>query len=173
MQRTLIEVPHMVFWVPIISWLAALAFAAVSVARAPGPRGFALITDRLLRYINLIPLGLMGLWGALGHIVFPAESAQAIGWATSPFQTEVGAANLGIGLVGVIAAFYSSWGFRLAAAVMAAGFLGGAAAVHVVEIASTGNLAPGNAGPILYTDVLTPLSLLILSALTFRSARAR
>lgn len=163
----------MVFWVPIISWIAVLVLTALAVARAPEPRGLPLIADRLLRYINLIPLGLMGLWGALGHIVFSDQAARAIGWAPSPFQIEVGAANLGIGLVGVIAAFYANWGFRAAAAIMAAGFLGGAAVVHVVEITATGNLAPGNAGPILYTDVLTPLSLLILLALTFRPARGR
>lgn len=163
----------MVFWVPIIAWAAALACAALAVARTPAPRGFSLIADRLLRYINLFPVGLMGLWAALGHLAFPAEAAQAIGWATSPFQFEVGMANLGIGLTGVIAAFYASWGFRAATATMTVGFLGGAAVGHVVQIAETGNLAAGNAGPILYTDVLTPLSLLILLALTVRSARMR
>ncbi|WP_454916303.1 DUF6790 family protein [Xanthobacter sediminis] len=163
----------MVFWVPIIAWAATLVCAALAVARTPAPRGFSLIADRLLRYINLFPLGLMGLWGALGHLALPEESARAIGWATSPFQFEVGVANLGIGLAGVIAAFYSNWGFRAATAVVAAGFLGGAAVGHVVQITETGNLAAGNAGPILYTDVLTPLSLLILLALTVRSARAR
>lgn len=163
----------MVFWVPMISWAAALACAALAIARAPAPRGVSLVTDRLLRYINLFPLGLMGLWGALGHIVFPEQAARSIGWATSPFQTEVGLANLGIGLAGLIAAFYADWGFRAATAVVAAGFLGGAAVGHVVQIAETGDLAAGNAGPILYTDVLTPLSLLILLALTVRSARAR
>ena len=49
----------------------------------------------------------MGLWAALGHIVFPARVAQAIGWPTSPFQFEVGVANLGIGLAGLYAAFRS------------------------------------------------------------------
>lgn len=161
----------MVFWVPILSYVAVVLLTAISVLRAPAPRPPHVMAHALLRYINLVPVGLMGLWGALGHIVFPARSAAAIGWATSPFQTEVGAANLGIGLAGVIAAFYPNWGFRAAVAVVTAGFLGGAAITHVLEIAETGNLAAGNAGPILYTDVLTPLLLLILLAFTFRSAR--
>lgn len=161
----------MVFWVPILCYAAVLLLTAAGLARPPSPRPPWHGANLLLRYINLFPVGLMGLWAALGHIVFPARSAAAIGWATSPFQTEVGAANLGLGVAGVIAAFYPSWGFRLAVAVVTAGFLGGAAATHVVEIAETGNLAAGNAGPILYTDVLTPLLLLILLALTCRSAR--
>lgn len=160
----------MVFWVPILSYAAVILLTAIGLARAPSPRPPWHGANLLLRYINLLPVGLMGLWGALGHIVFPAQAAASIGWATSPFQTEVGAANLGIGLAGVIAAFYPDRGFRLAVAIVTAGFLGGAAVTHVVEIMQTGNLAAGNAGPILYTDVLTPLLLLILLALTCRSA---
>ncbi|MFG1400955.1 DUF6790 family protein [Xanthobacter sediminis] len=162
----------MVFWVPIISWAAALACALLAIVRAPAPRTFGLIADRLMRYICLFPLGLMGLWGALGHIAFAQEAARAIGWAPSPFQFEVGVANLGIGLAGVVAAFYSNWGFRAGVAVVAAGFLGGAAVGHLVQISQTGNMAAGNAGPILYTDMLTPLSLLVLLALTARRARS-
>lgn len=51
---------------------------------------------------------------------------------------------------------------------MVCGFLGGAAVGHLVQISETGNMAAGNAGSILYTDMLTPLSLLVLLALTFR-----
>ena len=162
----------MVFWVPLIAYAAAVLLAALSFARKPAPRRPLDLARALLRYINLFPVGLMGLWGALGHLVFPAQAAASIGWATSPFQTEVGLANLGIGLAGVIAAFWRDWGFRAAVAVMTAGFLGGAGLNHIIEIEKTGNLAAGNAGPILYTDLLTPLLLLILLALTYRSDRA-
>ncbi|MFG1424152.1 DUF6790 family protein [Roseixanthobacter liquoris] len=161
----------MVFWVPLLSWGLALALAALAVARAARPLPPGFVADRLLRYLFLVPLGLMGLWAFLGHVFFAAESARAIGWAPSPFQFEVGMANLGMGLAGVIAAFYGNWGFRLGVAVVAAGFLGGAAVGHVVQIVETGNLAAGNAGPILYTDILTPLTLLVLLALTRHTAR--
>lgn len=162
----------MVFWVPLIAYAAVVLLSALSFTRQPAPRRLIDLARGLLRYINLFPVGLMGLWGALGHIVFPAQSAAAIGWATSPFQTEVGLANLGMGLAGVIAAFWRDWGFRAAVAVMMAGFLGGAGINHIIEIGKTGNLAAGNAGPILYTDLLTPLLLVILLALTYRSDRA-
>lgn len=161
----------MVFWVPILCYAAVVACTVVAFLRTGAPRPPLHAANLLLRYINLFPVGLMGLWAAFGHIVFPARSAASIGWATSPFQTEVGAANLGIGIAGVIAAIYSDWGFRAGVAAVTAGFLGGAALTHVIQIAETGNRAAGNAGPILYTDVLTPLLLLILLALTYRSAR--
>ena len=161
----------MVFWFPLIAWALALVYAVLAIVRAPGRRSFSFCADKLIVGILLFPVGLMGLWAALGHIVFPGPSAAAIGCGPSPFQFEVGVANLGIGLAGVIGALYRDWGYRLAMAVMTCGFLGGAAVGHVVQIAATGNLAAGNAGPILYTDVLTPLALLILLALTWRSAR--
>jgi Family of unknown function (DUF6790) len=97
----------MVSAVPILSWLAALVFAAIAVTRGPRPITGRFAADRLLRYLMLFPVGLMGLWAAVGHLLFPAESAQAIGWATSPFQSEVGSANLGLGLAGLYAAFRS------------------------------------------------------------------
>jgi hypothetical protein len=97
----------------------------------------------------------MGLWAALGHIVFPARVAQAIGWPTSPFQFEVGVANLGIGLAGLYAAF-RSFEARLATNLVLACFLIGAGVGHLRDIVTAGNFAPGNAGPILFTDLLTP-----------------
>jgi Family of unknown function (DUF6790) len=83
--------------VPVLSWLVALIAAGIGVARGPRPVAWRFAADRLLHYLILFPVGVMGLWAALGHLVFPAESAQAIGWAQSPFQSEVGSANLGIG----------------------------------------------------------------------------
>ena len=47
----------------------------------------------------------------------------------------------------------------LAVAIMATGFLGGAAIGHLRHRFER-NLAPGNAGPILFTDVLTPIAIL-------------
>jgi hypothetical protein len=115
----------------------------------------------LLRYVFIFLVGLMGLWAALGHIVFPARVAQAIGWPTSPFQFEVGVANLGIGLAGLYAAF-RSFEARLATNLVLACFLIGAGVGHLRDIVTAGNFAPGNAGPILFTDLLTPTAVFLL-----------
>ncbi|TCT08166.1 DUF6790 family protein [Aquabacter spiritensis] len=161
----------MVFWFPLVMVALALLCAFVAVQRAPRPLPPGFAADRLIRYIMLFPMGIQGLWGALGHLGFPAETAASIGWAPSPFQFEVGVCNLGIGVVGLIAAFYARWNFRLALAIYALFFLGGAAWGHVIQMMTAGNFAPGNAGPIFFTDILTPLSLLILLAWTRRTAQ--
>lgn len=149
--------------VPILLWVAALACAGIAIWREPRPilRGFAI--DRLLRYLFLFPLGLQGLWAFVGHVFFAEQSAALIGWATSPFQYEVGVANLGLGLASIYAAF-RGFEARLAVAIAAACFLIGAGIGHVRDIVAQGNLAPGNAGPIMVTDFLTPIAILVLLA---------
>ena len=44
----------------------------------------------------------------------------------------------------------------------------GAGLTHLLDIAQTGNYAPNNAGPILYTDFLVPVAWLILYGLYIR-----
>jgi hypothetical protein len=122
-------------------------------------RGFAV--DRLLRYLFLFPLGLQGLWAFIGHVFFAEQAAASIGWANTPFQYEVGVANLGLGLASIYAAF-RGFEARCAVAIVAACFLIGAGVIHIVDIVGRGNLAPGNAGPILVTDFLTPVAILVL-----------
>jgi hypothetical protein len=91
--------------VPILLWLAALACAAVAVWQGPLPIDRSLVIDRLLRYLFVFPLGLLGLWAFIDHVFFAGRSVASIGWTTSPFQYEVGVANLGLGLASLYAAF--------------------------------------------------------------------
>jgi hypothetical protein len=166
------HVAAQVWLVPVASILAALIAAAIAVWRAPRPVTREAVVDKLLRYFLLIPVGIMGLWGFVGHVFFPAQSAASIGWAPSPFQFEVGVANLGLGLAGIYAAF-SRFEARVAASIPAVCFLGGAAVLHITDIVVSGNLAPGNAGPILLTDLLTPLVLIVLLVLAALKQRAK
>ncbi len=73
----------------------------------------------------------------------------------------MGVANLGIGLASLYAAF-KGFEARLAASLAGAAFLMGAGIIHVTDIVTVGDLAPGNAGPILVTDFLTPIATLVL-----------
>jgi hypothetical protein len=157
-----------VYLVPILLWVAALACAAIAIWRQPRPISYPFVLDRLLRYLFLLPLGLQGLWAFVGHVFFAEQAAASIGWANTPFQYEVGVANLGLGLASIYAAF-RSFEARVAVAIVASCFLMGAGVIHIMDIAGQGNLAPGNAGPILFTDFLTPIA--VLALLVFASDR--
>ena len=158
--------------VPILVWVAAIACWGIAVWRGPRPMMQAFVIDRLLRCVFIFPLGLASLWAFVGHVFFPERAAAEIGWALSPFQFEVGYANLGIGLASLYAAFTGFYA-RVAVAIAASSFLIGAGIGHVMDISEQGNLAPGNAGPILVTDFLTPMALLSLLLVAARRPRLK
>ena len=97
----------------------------------------------------LIPLFLVGVGGGglsgfIAHVFISDPAALSMGWeAGSPFQLEVGFANLAIGLLGAIAAERRD-GFREATVAAATVFGIGATLVHLMELAATGDLAPGS-----------------------------
>jgi hypothetical protein len=114
------------------------------------------LVEALLSYFILCSIALSYVYNFVAHVFFGEAAARFIGWADSPFQREVGFASLGFAVVGFLA-FRGSFDMRVAAVVGPACFLLGAAGGHILEILRTGNLAPGNAGVILYTDIALPL----------------
>ena len=133
-----------------------LVASAVSLLRAPRPLTTSVVIEALFAYFILFSIALCNFYNFTMHVFFGETAARFIGWADSPFQREVGFASLGFAVVGLLA-FRGSFDMRVAAVVGPACFLLGAAGGHILEIIRTGNLAPGNAGVMLYTDILIPL----------------
>ena len=61
-----------------------------------------------------MPVGVSGLWAAVFHLFFPAIAAADIGWEVSPFQFEVGMADLAIGATACVS-FWRNLDFKAAA----------------------------------------------------------
>jgi hypothetical protein len=134
--------------------LPALLFVvALLVAAARGRHGP--VAERFLSWILLLPIGITGLWAGAFHVFFPATAAKLIGWEVSPFQFEVGMADLAIGATACIA-FWRDLGFKAAAVSAASIFLLGDAVGHVKQMLIAGNFAPGNAGVPFYMDIICP-----------------
>ncbi len=138
--------------------------AVIAVARSLAGKPLCL---ELLRWQLLLAAGVNGIYTAFGHIFMPEFSAQLIGWEDSPFQYEVGIADLTIGVVGVLA-FWGNFGFRCATALAAAVWFGGDAIGHVQQMIVANNFAPGNAGSWFWMDVLLPITLLVCLACDWR-----
>lgn len=135
----------------------AVAGAIVQLARDRRPRTRGRICEVFLTWWLGLGLGGSALFAAMGHLFLANEVAESIGWPTgSPFQREVGFANLALGTIAVLSV-WKRGGFREAAMISMAIFLLGAAIGHIIEIVDTGNTAESNAGPILYTDIFAPL----------------
>jgi hypothetical protein len=127
--------------------------------------------ERFLSWILLLPIGVTGLWAGITHVFFPAMAAAHIGWEVSPFQFEVGMADLAVGVTACLA-FSRDLNFKAAAVSAASIFLLGDAVGHVRQMVTAGNFAPGNAGVPFYMDVVCPLLAIILLLIAQRSRGA-
>ena len=106
-------------------------------------------------------IGGASLGAGVAHTFYGPPVAASIGWKPSPFQYEVGLANLGIGAAGVLASYHGPE-YWLAVIIVSTIFLWGAAIGHIREMIVAKNFAPNNAGIIFWTDILCPLFLIIV-----------
>lgn len=134
-------------------------------------RDDASLAEHGLSWILLLPIGVAGLWAGIFHIFFPAVAAADIGWSVSPFQFEVGMADLAIGVTACLA-FWRDLEFKTAAVITASVFLLGDAFGHVREMLMSGNFAPGNAGVPFYMDVVCPVVAITLLVIARRESSA-
>ena len=111
-----------------------------------------------LLYLLCVQWGFGAAFTSIPHILFPDQVAEYIGWQPgSPFQLELGFASLGTSLLGILSIWLRGW-FWLAPVLSRSVFLLGAAYVHIADIVAHGNMSPGNAGPILFYDIVVPFA---------------
>jgi hypothetical protein len=162
--RTLLEDFSMV------ALIASIALAGSLAWKHRGEPGNS-FADQLLGWLLLLSLGAQGIYTFVGHVFFPAYSAKQIGWEDSPFQYEVGIADLTVGVLGVLG-FWGNFSFRLAAAIAGIVWYWGDAIGHVRQMMVADNFAPGNAGPWFWTDVLVPFVLIVCLLAVWKQQKA-
>ncbi|BAK37300.1 hypothetical protein MLP_42860 [Microlunatus phosphovorus NM-1] len=148
---------------PVLGMLVALVLIAIG----PKPITAARVYETLLRQFLLFGIGLAYVVNFIFHSFFGELAASLIGWEDSPFQFEVGVASLGFGLVGFFAISRDT-AVRFAALLGPAAFVWGAAVGHIIQIVTAGNHSPGNAGFMLYADILLPFISFVLLWLAAR-----
>jgi hypothetical protein len=153
-------------------FVSGLAASAIALWCTRPPWTLAVIVEALFAYFLLFSIGFSYFYNFVMHVFFGEIAARFIGWADSPFQAEVGFASLGFAVVGLLA-FKGSFGLRLAAIIGPACFLWGAAGVHIHQMITEHNFAPGNAGVIFYSDILVPIVGFIFLWLQRHSAAPR
>ncbi len=146
---------------PVLAPVVGFGIAEIVQLAQHGTSGFHRAT--LLNALVYL-IGVAGIISASGHLLKADDVARSIGWAPgSPFQWEVGVADLGWGVLGVLCPFYGR-DFWLATIVVASIFLLGAAIGHVKQMIVAKNFAPGNAGGVFFADVVIPIFLIVLYA---------
>ena len=158
-------------WVLVNFSLATLLLALIlgSVAakrKAPNAGGG---WEPTVFWLLLIFVGVGGLYTGVFHLFDPAQAAADIGWKKSPFQWEVGIADVLIGVLGVVGA-YANRSFRWAVVLAFTIWYWGDALGHIRQMLIADNFSPGNAGSWFWVYVLGPCVLLAAHGLN-RSAR--
>jgi uncharacterized membrane protein len=152
--------------------LLSLVAATIHLALSPHSRSSkTTIASTYLLYLLFIYVGLMGLLTAYAHVFRPIETSASIGWSTSPYEYEVGMADLTVGALGVLCLWFRG-NFWLATAIANAVWLLGDAVGHIRQITINNNHAANNAGIFLVAEIVTPFLILFLALYT-RSASAK
>jgi hypothetical protein len=139
--------------------LALIAATVHLVFSAKRRSGTATIVGTYLVYLLFFYVGTMGLFTAYYHVFHPGIASASIGWAPSPFEYEVGMADLTVGVLGVLCLVFRR-DFWLATAIANAVWLLGDAVGHIREIVIHNNHAANNAGIFLVLEVAMPVVIL-------------
>lgn len=112
------------------------------------------------RWTALFAVGVTLIYAFIMHTFFQNIAAPAIGWAPSPFEYEVGIANLAFGVIAILS-FNASYNFRLAVVIAIVIWLWGDAIGHLYQIMENQNYSIGNAGSWFWMDLYLPLVLIL------------
>lgn len=139
-------------FVPILAVIGAL----VHIARARHRTVDRALEIALLWGFGLV-VGFGGLVITVSHVFFADATAAQIGFpAGNPFQFEVAMANFAFAVLG-LTCLWIRGSFWTATALGFAVFYWGATVGHITQYVVAGNDAPYNVGPILVTDIGSPL----------------
>jgi len=118
---------------------------------------FKKIERQTLRWM----VGVLFLWGGLSHLIIPEKAASAIGWKVSPFQKEVGAYDVAVGLTALLASFNKFKSLISGLVLIYAVFAFYAGVNHLYELVYEGNTNKNNTGFVLFTDLFVPIVVVV------------
>jgi hypothetical protein len=122
--------------IPTIMFVAAILLALLLHADRPFSR-------RLLEWMLLLAIVVSYVWGGFFQVFFPDMAASSIGWANSPFQYEIGIADLAIGVVAIIS-FWRSLEFKTPVVIYITLFCLGVAIGHIFQAVEAHDYAANN-----------------------------
>ena len=147
----------------IIFIILAVLAASIHLAVSPASRSSKpAIARTYLLYLLVIYVGFMGILTAYAHVFRPIQTSASIGWSTSPYEYEVGMADLTVGVLGILCLWFRE-NFWLATAIANAVWLLGDAVGHIHQIAANNNHAANNSGIFLIAEILAPIVIFLLA----------
>ncbi len=150
----------------------ALVGAAIHLHRDSQPRSAARTFEILLVWWMVVGVGIGSIMGAMFHFFDGPDVAREIGYTNGDggFQTEVGFADLAIGVLGVLCIWFRDRFLLAAVLVVSISYLGDAYG-HLHQEAIHDNHDPDNTGLVLWADFIQPLVAIAFYGLRERALR--
>jgi hypothetical protein len=141
----------------ILPFIGVILFVIVTILQFAGGAGDnwgPTLVENAVVYM----IGWAGIGAGISHIFFGRKISQSIGFQKSPYELEVGFADLAMGIVGVIAASFSP-DYWLAIILVSSIFRIGCGFGHIRSMIKDRNFAINNTA-ILFVDFVVPAFLL-------------
>lgn len=141
----------------LLPFIGVILFAIATISQFAGGAGEdwgPVLVQNAVTYL----IGWAMLGAGISHIFFGKKISQTIGFAKSPYELEVGFADLAMGIVGVIASYYGQ-DFWLAIILASSIYRVGCGFGHIRSMVQERNFAANNTG-ILVINFVVPAFLL-------------
>lgn len=154
----------------VLSNVPTIMFVAAIVLAFPPHSGKSL-SRRLLDWMLLLGIGVSYVWGGFFHVFFPDLAARSIGWANSPFQFEIGVADIAIGIVAIIS-FWRGLEFKTPVVIYVTLFCLGVAIGHITQAVEAHDYAANNFGLLLIETIVQMIILPVTLWLASKEERS-
>ncbi len=146
---------------PLIVFILSLAFFCIHLILSKKRRSVEFKMQLLVMYFLVFIIGFQSFLSFMAHTFFANQTADLLGWAkNSPFQWEVGIANLAFSLMG----FLSIWLKREFWVGLILGFtlwLWGDAIAHIRQMITLKDYSLNTSSSFFYSDLVGPLVLIL------------
>ena len=151
----------------------SLIGAAIHLHRDKQPRSTARTLEIFFIWWMVVAVGIASIFGAMFHFFDGPDTAENIGFTNGDggFQTEVGFADLAIGVLGVLCAWFRDRFLLAAVVAVSVAYLGDGYG-HLHQTAIHDNHARDNTGLMLAADFIVPLVAIGLYGLRERALRS-
>lgn len=150
-------------------YLFGLIAFCIHVMKLPtAERTNAKIIELFLLYQIVFSLGITSLVAFLGLTFMGVYVAQLTDWQPCQFEQELANVNLAFGVLGIMSIWYRKY-FWLATVIGFSVWILSDGVQHLYQYFVDNNASAGNIGVPLYTDIIVPIVLLILTWFYFQS----
>src|SRR5262245_53010240 len=146
----------------LLLWAVGLATACVQITRSQQSLTIQSVSYVLLLHQFVVTFGLVGIIGIVTNVLYAKQQAIKLGWAGGPFQIKYGFSQLSLGVLGVMAIWFSGY-FWVAALVNMYVYGLSGLWTHTLQMTENHKFDAHNAGSIVmdiaYMTFLTVLSI--------------